>query len=67
MVVDQMGFMDPIVTAIEPLDGNFWEAEENHQNRFDQTPGCGYTQTKVGKALKKIENMKEYDPNFVPR
>jgi peptide methionine sulfoxide reductase MsrA len=43
MEIDQMGFMDPIVTAIEPLNGNFWEAEENHQNRFDTKKTCNYT------------------------
>jgi len=59
-----MGFMDPIVTAIEPLNGNFWEAEENHQNRFDTNKTCNYTQMKVRKNIGKIERMKEYNPNY---
>ncbi|PTB17120.1 peptide-methionine (S)-S-oxide reductase [Trinickia symbiotica] len=35
-------FDRPIVTQIEPLDGNYWPAEAYHQNYFAQHPDQGY-------------------------
>ena len=58
--------MDTIVTCIEPLNDNFWEAELNHQNFYDNNPKNGYAKNSVTKKIKIVENMKEYDPYYEP-
>lgn len=41
--LEQEGVFDrPIVTQIEPLDGNYWPGEPYHQNYFAQHPEQGY-------------------------
>lgn len=38
----ESAFDRPIVTQIEPIDGNYWPAEPYHQNYFAQHPEQGY-------------------------
>lgn len=44
---------DPIVTRISPLDV-FYEAEEYHQNYFEQNPGQGYCLAVVAPKVAKV-------------
>lgn len=44
---------DPIVTEIEPL-SNYSEAENYHQNYYDNNPNAGYCQVVIAPKLKKF-------------
>jgi peptide-methionine (S)-S-oxide reductase len=35
-------FDQPVVTQVQPLDGNYWPAEAYHQNYFSKHPEQGY-------------------------
>jgi peptide-methionine (S)-S-oxide reductase len=41
-LADERVYDGPIVTQVEPLDGNYWPAEVYHQNYFAQHPEQGY-------------------------
>lgn len=44
---------DPIVTEIEPL-SNYSEAENYHQNYYENNPNAGYCQVVIAPKLKKF-------------
>jgi peptide-methionine (S)-S-oxide reductase len=44
---------DPIVTDIEPLD-NFYEAEEDHQNYYENHPNAGYCSVVIAPKVRKL-------------
>ncbi len=46
---------DPIVTKIEPVE-NYSEAEEYHQNYYENNPNAGYCQVVIAPKLKKFRN-----------
>ncbi|MEA3118464.1 MAG: peptide-methionine (S)-S-oxide reductase [Paraburkholderia sp.] len=35
-------FEQPVITQVQPLDGNYWPAEAYHQNYFSKHPEQGY-------------------------
>ncbi|SUW59793.1 Peptide methionine sulfoxide reductase MsrA [Burkholderia oklahomensis] len=45
---------DPIVTQVEPLNGNYWPAEAYHQNYYARNPGQGYCVVVIGPKLAKF-------------
>ncbi|VBG26900.1 peptide methionine sulfoxide reductase [Burkholderia pseudomallei] len=45
---------DPIVTQVEPLNGNYWPAEAYHQNYYARNPGQGYCAVVIGPKLAKF-------------
>ena len=44
---------DPIVTEVTPLD-EFYEAEDYHQDYFEQNPDAGYCRVVIAPKLKKL-------------
>lgn len=46
---------DPIVTEIEPLH-NFYEADNYHQNYFNENPNAGYCSAVIAPKVKKLQN-----------
>lgn len=46
---------DPIVTQIEPVK-NYSEAEDYHQNYYENNPNAGYCQVVIAPKLKKFRN-----------
>lgn len=47
-------FGQPIVTQVVPLDGNYWPAEDYHQNYYARNPGQGYCSVVIGPKLAKF-------------
>ncbi|MBN3726622.1 peptide-methionine (S)-S-oxide reductase MsrA [Burkholderia sp. Ac-20379] len=47
-------FGAPIVTVVEPLDGNYWPAEEYHRNYFARNPQQGYCAAVIGPKVAKF-------------
>ncbi|MDN7921904.1 peptide-methionine (S)-S-oxide reductase MsrA [Burkholderia gladioli] len=47
-------FGAPIVTKVELLDGNYWPAEEYHQNYFARNPQQGYCAAVIGPKIAKF-------------
>ena len=47
-------FAAPIVTQVEPLNGNYWPAEAYHQNYYARNPGQGYCAVVIGPKLAKF-------------
>ncbi|MBJ9620421.1 peptide-methionine (S)-S-oxide reductase MsrA [Burkholderia multivorans] len=47
-------FGQPIVTEVVPLDGNYWPAEDYHQNYYARNPGQGYCAVVIGPKLAKF-------------
>jgi peptide-methionine (S)-S-oxide reductase len=47
-------FDDPIVTKVEPLDGNYWPAELYHHNYYARNPEQGYCAAVIGPKLAKF-------------
>jgi len=53
--VDQSDLWDdPIVTAIEPLE-NFYKAEADHQNYYNNHPNAGYCSMVIAPKIKKMK------------
>jgi len=53
------GFGEPIVTAVEPL-GDYYPAEDYHQNYFERNQNAPYCQVVINPKLKKVkENFAE--------
>ncbi len=54
-VIEEMGayFEDPIVTEVSPLT-NFYEAEQEHQDYYNQNTSQGYCQFVISPKLKKL-------------
>jgi peptide-methionine (S)-S-oxide reductase len=50
----QKDFSSPIVTVIEPL-GDFWTAEDYHQDYFAQNPEQGYCRLVIGPKIDKLK------------
>jgi peptide-methionine (S)-S-oxide reductase len=46
-------WQDPIVTDIEPLD-NFYEAEEDHRNYYENHPNAGYCSVVIAPKVRKL-------------
>ncbi|KAG0163651.1 hypothetical protein DFQ28_007852 [Apophysomyces sp. BC1034] len=44
----------PIVTQIEPLDGNYWPADAYHQNYFSNHPTQGYCSSVIAPKVAKF-------------
>ncbi|WP_179401506.1 peptide-methionine (S)-S-oxide reductase MsrA [Burkholderia guangdongensis] len=47
-------YAQPIVTQVEPLGGNYWPAEDYHQNYYARNPGQGYCAVVIGPKLAKF-------------
>jgi peptide-methionine (S)-S-oxide reductase len=45
---------DPVVTTVEPLE-KFYEAEDYHQDYFENNPGAGYCQIVIAPKLHKAQ------------
>lgn len=54
-------FSDPIVTELSPL-GEFWRAEEYHQDYFAKNPGQGYCQAVVRVKVDKMRKALAKEP-----
>lgn len=50
---------DPIVTTIEPLE-NYYEAENYHQNYFENNPNAGYCSFVIAPKVKKFKKEFSY-------
>ena len=50
---------DPIVTTIEPLQ-NYYEAENYHQNYFENNPNAGYCSFVIAPKVKKFKKEFSY-------
>ena len=48
-------FKDPIVTTIEPLNNNFYEAEDYHKNYYNRNSGKSYCQVVINPKLEKFK------------
>lgn len=53
---EQGAFDDPIVTEIEPLE-EFYEAEEKHQNYYENNPEQAYCTVNVAPKVKKVREQ----------
>ena len=57
---DESGLWDdPIVTTIEPLE-NYYEAENYHQNYFENNPNAGYCSFVIAPKVKKFKKDFSY-------
>ena len=48
-------FKDPIVTTVEPLNNNFYEAEHYHKNYYNKNQGKSYCQVVINPKLEKFK------------
>jgi len=54
-------FSDPIVTEVSPL-GEFWRAEDYHQDYYTKNPGQGYCQAVVRVKVDKMRKALAKEP-----
>ena len=52
---DDRTFNNPIVTTVEPLNGNFYEAEDYHKNYYNRNQGKSYCQVVINPKLEKFK------------